>query len=146
MLYWWSKIFIHLIIEQASEVQTKKRVISWDAKNSSDCPSHIFSISQCKQQSRENNLKSYHTCIIFNSLHCVYASAVLSLYSGLIWPTINDHESNAYTSASQDLCRQRDGSILCGELVSDKIIHLEKKKYGKRHQAKKADETQSPSW
>lgn len=36
--------------------------------------------------------------------------------------------SNAYASTSEDLSRQRDGTILCGELVSDKIIHLRKEK------------------
>lgn len=40
---------------------------------------------------------------------------------------LKDLKSDTYTSTSENLCRQRDGIVLCGELVSDKIIHLKKR-------------------
>lgn len=57
---------------------------------------------------------------------------------------LKDLKSDTYTSTSENLCRQRDGIVLCGELVSDKIIHLKKKK-DKKNKKKKADETHNPN-
>lgn len=45
-----------------------------------------------------------------------------------------DLQGNAYTSTSENLCSQRDGIILCGELVSDKIIHLKKRRHQEKRQ------------
>ena len=63
----------------------------------------------------------------------------------IYWLNLKDLKSDAYTSTSENLCRQRDGIILCGELVSDKIIHLKKKKKRQEEQEKKADETHNPN-
>lgn len=70
----------------------------------------------------------FQSCISFSR------SFIWFFNSSIDW--LYDHWSNAYTSTSKNLCRQRDGIILCGELVSDKIIHL-KKKGGRRHQEKR---------